>query len=87
MSEIIQKVVKKAEILTLLDQPKVPFQSEKDPDQPVRTSRSMRSISHVTEDVYDLDQNILSAKDRKNLIEEASTSSVLACLQTPIEAE
>ena len=32
MSEIIQKVVKKAEILTLLAQPKVPFQSEKDPD-------------------------------------------------------
>ena len=40
----------------------------------------------LADDIFDLDKKILSQVGRKKLIEQAGSASVLACLQTPIEA-
>lgn len=47
----------------------------------------MKTVSYMTDEVFDLDQKVLSVIGRKKLIEQAGTASVLACLQTPIQAK
>ena len=40
----------------------------------------MKTVSYMTDEVFDLDQKVLSVIGRKKLIEQAGTASVLACL-------
>ena len=89
IKSIIWKVVEKAEFLSLLSKPKVAFRAEKDDkDDDKKLTRGaslMRAKSMAVDDVFDLKKRVLPNSERQKLVDSASTTSVLACLQTPIQ--
>lgn len=91
IKSIIGKVVEKAEFLSLLSKPKVAFRAEKDDkDDDKKLTRGaslMRAKSMAVDDVFDLKKRVLPNSERQKLVDSASTTSVLACLQTPIQVQ
>lgn len=84
---IIDKVVIKAEFLCVLQLPRVAIKlspvNTADSEQGntmMRKASLMRQESSVAEEVFDLKKRVLPQADRKKLIEDSSTTSVLACL-------
>ena len=50
-----------------------------------RRASLLRMTSSVAEEVFDLKKRVLPMAERKKLVEDASSTSVLACLQTSVE--
>jgi len=94
LREVISKVVKKAEFLSVLHASVAAFKDNnqaaggtKDSQASIerRPSMMMRQVSQqqAEEIVFDLKQQM--SNERSKQILEAGTTSVLACLQTPIQ--
>ena len=89
---IIEKIVAKAELLCSIQLPAVAFRAgivdaadNEDANAMTRKASLMRMTSSEAEEVFDLKNRVLPMAERKKLFENASSTSVLACLQTSIE--